>query len=187
MNHWHTSLRFFLLTSLAVVSGCNSSSEGKSGVDQALLQRLVVAQQPDAISSLKSVYESLQPGQVVTVAGRIYADGKSPFDQDRSVFTVVDLPKPGHNHEDPGDCPFCRRELKNAKMAIVRVVDAEGKLFSAAADELLGLKKNQDIVITGVADQIGDTLEIRVSGLHLLTKEVADQLSATFHAAPQES
>lgn len=158
-----------------VMVGCNP--QPTDSVDQALIARILVAEQPAAIDSLKAVYQNWESDQEVTVAGRIYADGTSPFDAKQAVFTIVDLPKPGHNHEDPGDCPFCRHELKNAKMAIVQVCDDHGKAFPTPADKLLGLKKNQDIVVTGTAKRLGETLIIRLSRLHHLSKESADELS----------
>lgn len=123
-----------------------------------------------------------QPG-LVTIAGRIYAEGMSPFDPKESVFTVIELPKPGHNHEDPGDCPFCKHELKNAKIAIVRVVGKRGKTYPQSAETLLGLTKNQDITVTGKAKRVGDSLVIDLQCLYLLSKEESGEQSTVIHGS----
>lgn len=166
-----------------LLAGCNGTNVTPENL--AVQQQLFVQQQPDDIRSLKASYENLadQPadGQVVTVAGRIYALGMSPFDAKESVFTIIELPKPGHNHEDPGDCPFCLRELKSARIAIVRAVDSSGKTYPQPADQLLGLAKSQDIVVQGKARRVGDTLVIDLQRLYLLQAAAAAQLSEDFH------
>jgi hypothetical protein len=196
-----------LIVAAILSSGCSSSGTSVAPVSETIQKQLLVEQQPVDISSLKSTYASFQAdqqvagakttdqqvvpeeelseqaksAQVVTVAGRIYAQGMSPFDPKESVFTIMELPKPGHNHEDPGDCPFCLREIQNAKIAIVRVVDSSGKTFPQPADKLLGLIKNQDIVVQGKASQVGDTLVIDLQSMHILGEDAAHQLSETFH------
>jgi hypothetical protein len=189
------ALNFIAALMAAALSGCSSSGTTVAPVSAAIRQQLIVEQPPVDVSSLKATYERFQAtpavtehqtpeqtpeqatasDQVVTVAGRIYAT--------ESVFTIMELPKPGHNHEDPGDCPFCLRELKNAKMAIVRVVDTSGKTYPQPADKLLGLTKNQDIVVQGKASQIGDTLVIELQSLYLLPEAASAELSTTFHSS----
>lgn len=181
----------FLLGGLACVvlaSGCQGSkSEAIDQLAKQIQAKILVAGKPDQVQSLKSVYGSYQPDQVVTVAGRIYAESISPFDPLESTFTVIELPKPGHNHEDPGDCPFCKRELRNAKFAIVKIVDEAGKTLPAPADQLLGLEKNQDVVLTGSVNSVGETLVLQVQQLHILSKDDAQSLSEAFHGEPNQA
>ncbi len=160
--------------------GCNSDSTPKS--DASLQKKLFVTAKPESINSIKSVYDAFQADQKVTVAGLIYADGMNPFDPKQSVFTIVDLPKNRHEHEDPGDCPFCRHQLKSAKIAIVQVSDDSGKPLSQSAETLLGLKKNQEIAVSGPVSQIGDTVFIKLESLYVLSKEDADSLTQAFYA-----
>lgn len=190
MSHLESALMWRLLTLVMLAAGsslgCNSSETSTTSAAPDLRRQLLVQQQPADVQSLKSTYADFPVDQElseVTVAGRIYAQGMSPFDAKESVFTIMELPKPGHNHEDPGDCPFCARELKNAKIAIVRVVDAAGKTYPQSAEALLGLTKNQDIVVRGNASQIGDTLMIELQGLHLLQEAAATELATHFHGS----
>jgi hypothetical protein len=137
-----------------------------------------LADQPPASPVLiRQVYEALQTESPVTFAGMIYADSMSPFDNKQAVFTVIDLPRPGHDHEDPGDCPFCRRELKEAKFAIVRIIDESGKPVPVPADTLLGLKKNQRVIVSGIPTMMGETLLVRLNSLYILNMDAASQLA----------
>ena len=166
---------------LLLSGGCDRGSNGSAGdVDQELYQRLVDAEQPAEVSSILHAYETYEPDSLITIAGRIYAEGMSPFDAGKAVFTIIELPKPGHNHEDPGDCPFCKRELKNAKFAIIKVVDESGQVLSRPADRLLGLSKNQDVVVSGKASLVGDTLVVRLQRLHPLTPVAAERCLGSF-------
>ncbi len=161
--------------------GCDSlESQKLSQQAIELRQALFVDSAPANIQSIKSVYADFQPDQVVTIAGRIYAQEISPFDPNEASFSVIELPKPGHNHDDPGDCPFCLRELRNAKFAIVKVVDAAGHTINEPADQLLGLKKNDDVAVTGLATQVGDTIIVQLEKLHRLSGEESKSLAKQF-------
>ena len=190
--HTFTECRFIFLglswcLSVGLFAGCSGS--GSDANDPATLRiraETLVQEIPQQIQSLESAYGSIETDQVVTVAGRIYAESISPFDPNESSFTIIELPKPGHHHEDPGDCPFCRREWRNAKFAIVKVVDESGQTLTRAADQLLGLKKNQDIAVIGAASSVGETMVIKSRQLHLLSNEDSQSLSVAFHS-PQDS
>jgi len=185
-------LRLFLhvascLYVVGFLVGCHDAeSEALNQLARKTQSRIFIDVMPEQVQSLKATYSTFQDEQQVTVAGRIYAESISPFDPQESSFTVIELPKPGHNHEDPGDCPFCKRELRNAKFAIVKVVDETGRTLPNSADKLLGLKKNQDVVVSGSARMVGDTLVVQASNLHLLNQDNAQTLSVAFHQQPVE-
>lgn len=167
------------------LSGCGGTeSIANDSAAVRIRAEMLVQEMPLEVQSLKSACSSLDLDPVITVAGRIYAESVSPFDPKESSFTIIELPKPGHRHEDPGDCPFCKRELKNAMIAIVKVVDESGQTLTRPADQLLGLKKNLDIAVTGAAEMVGDTLIVRTRQLHLLSAEDAQSLSVAFHRPP---
>lgn len=167
--------------------GCSQSGSTVSPVAAAIQKKLLTNAKPQLISSLKATYDSESTGQELTVAGRIYAEGMSPFDSKEAIFTIVELPKPGHLNEDPGECPFCRRDLKNAKMAIVQVVDEKGKPYPQSADALLGLKKNQDLVVSGKSSRLGDIMIIQPSSLYILSLSEAEELAKLVHPELSEA
>jgi hypothetical protein len=179
--YWRACLLVF-----ALCAGCDQKQCGPDDtLGQQLRQTLYVEKQPESISSIRDGYDSFAEGQTITIAGRIYADGISPFDANEASFTIIELPKPGHNHEDPGDCPFCKREMKNAKFAIVKILDDQGSTIAQPADQLLDLIKNQDIVVTGPVSRVGETLIVQLQGLHLLSPGAAESLSKSFRQALQ--
>jgi hypothetical protein len=183
LSSWLNCLKLssFLVVGCLWLVGCESSSNQlQDSAYQEVVNRMRLDAQPSEISSILSVYESFQPDQTVTIAGRIYAEGMSPFDPNEATFTVIELPKPGHNHEDPGDCPFCKRELRNAKIAMVKLLGDDGLPIPKSAEKLLDLQKNQDIVLTGVASQVGDTLVVSMKSFYLLSREDAEALSQSF-------
>ncbi|MFO0940797.1 MAG: hypothetical protein U0930_08515 [Pirellulales bacterium] len=167
--------------------GCNTSGTSISPVAATIQSKILAASKPAEIASLKASYVAEASDQQITVVGRIYAENMSPFDPKESVFTIVELPKPGHLNEDPGECPFCRRDLKMAKMAIVQVVDEKNKPYPQSADKLLGLKKNQDVVVTGKSSQIGDTLIIQTTSIYSLPLAEAEELSKQIHPEQTEA
>lgn len=125
----------------------------------------------------------------VTLAGRIYGGDFSPFDAQVATFTMIDLPTPGHNHEDPGDCPFCKHKADNAALAVVRFVGDDGQPLNVPADKLLGLAQNQDVVVRGFPTKVDDMLMVDATLVHLLSSDDAVALSKQFQLqrdAPEE-
>ena len=172
---------------LVLCAGCDQKQCGPDELlGQQLRQTLYVERQPDNISSIRDAYESFQEGQTITIAGRIFADGISPFDAGEASFTIIELPKPGHNHDDPGDCPFCKREMKNSKFAIVKIMDDQGTPIAQPADRLLDLVKNQDVVVAGPVSRVGQTLIVQLNSLHLLSPGAAESLSKSFRQGWQD-
>jgi hypothetical protein len=106
----------------------------------------------------------------VTVVGRIYGGDQNPFDAKSASFTVVERPEAGHDHEDPSDCVFCKRKLADGAMAVVKLVDPNGKPISQSADQLLGLKKNQDVIVQGKPSKVGDLLVIAADKIQIVSR-----------------
>lgn len=170
---------FVLLTALVALplTGCGPATPS---VDLGLREKLLLEQSPTEIASLAESYAAFQPEASLVAAGRIFADKVSPFAPDTASFSLIELPKPGHDHENPGDCPFCKREMENAATAIVEMVDESGQVISGSAEQLLGLRKNQDVVVVGTATMVGEVMVIRARSLHLLSEEQAGELAKRF-------
>jgi hypothetical protein len=170
-----------LLALMLVCTGCNSQSAQMTEARE----RLVAKNEPAEISSLQQSYDNFQVGQIVTVAGMIYASDGKPFDPKESAFTIVDLLKAGHDHEDPGDCPFCKHELKSKKVAIVLVTDTSGNPYKQSADALLGLRNNMRIVVTGTTAMVGETMVINPKQIVPIELARAAELSKQFYPVEQ--
>jgi hypothetical protein len=165
-----------IVTCLALFAGAGCRPSVDAQLEE-IRQQLMSARLPDSIVSIAEASRDLTSDREVTVSGRIFANGMQPFEADEASFNIIDLPKPGHNHEDPGDCPFCKRELESSASAIVKLVDTSGEVIPIAADQLLGLQKNQDVVVSGKANLIGDVLIVTASSLHVLSDEDSNNLA----------
>jgi hypothetical protein len=165
---------------LAVFVGCGPQVDPR--IEQLRHQVLTTSlnAQPSTIAATLS---ALAPDSEVTVAGRIYGGDATAFDPAKASFSIIDLPEPGHRHDDPGDCPFCKHKLADAAMAIVQISGADGNPIDIAADKLLGLSKNEDVIVSGRASKVGDLLMIQAGSVQRLDKEAAEKLAAAFAAA----
>ena len=163
---------------LATLSGCHEQSSAIPGEvrDNLLLDAL-----PAQVLSLAEAHGAFVEGEQVSVVGRIFADTLSPFDPDAASFSLIELPKPGHDHENPGDCPFCKHEMENAATAIVHLVDEADEVLAYSAEQLLDLTMNQDVVVQGKMTKVGDMLIIRARSLHKLADEKSLELAKRIH------
>lgn len=161
---------------------CVGCDDGNNLLIEQTRSRLLLDQQPASVSSIASIQHDVPADAPVTVAGRIFASGLSPFDPEQASFSLIELPKPGHDHENPGDCPFCKRELENAATAIVQITDEQGGIIPVPADRLLGLARNHDITVTGMASHVGDLLILSATKVHVLSEDAAQKLAAEIHA-----
>jgi hypothetical protein len=169
-----------VLLVVPLLVGCSQESTGHLSAVKAVAGRIMSAELPEGVRSLADTYADVSEGQEVVVAGRIFASIASPFAPDTASFSLIELPKPGHDHENPGDCPFCKREMENAATAIVEVVGEDDSVFSVPADKLLGLQKNQDVVVVGTTSMVGEILVIRARAIHVLASDKAKELAKRF-------
>jgi len=166
-------------TAWPAVVGCRPTT---SAWMEETRREILQEDQPVQADSLGAVYASLEPGSEVVLVARIFSSLGDPFDRSNAAFNVIELPKPGHDHDDPGDCPFCKREMEKAATAIVQIVDGQGEVLRVSADKLLGLKKNQDVVVTGVATLVGEVMLVNARAIHVLSAEAALEFATRIHS-----
>ncbi|MDA8745206.1 hypothetical protein N9N28_11280 [Rubripirellula amarantea] len=142
------------------VAGCGGESTSMSENSSSAFAEIKNAVWSDTpiegdIVSPTDVKDFETPGpQNVMLAGRIDAGELEVFDQSNATFILSQLPDESHGNGDPDhadNCPFCQRKLKNAPKAIVRITDDQGNPLPIAADDLLGLKKDDVVVVSGEA------------------------------------
>ena len=130
---------------LIAFTGCEPA------VDPKLLElkkQFVVAEEPASPLTIEAAIQEIANQPEVTLVGRINAGSSEPFDAGQATMVLSEVPDPGHNH-DPGDCPFCKRRAENAKSCIVRFLDQDGNVIKHGAQQLLGVSKDQDVVVKG--------------------------------------
>ena len=123
------------------------------------------------------------PSGPLVVAGKIYGGDVPAFDSAKASFTMIELQEPGHDHEDPGDCVFCKRRLESAEMALVHLVDENGNIIELPADQLLGLKSGMNILAKGKVELLGEMLVIRATELSLMDESQAKEVYTTLNPA----
>ncbi|TWU05703.1 hypothetical protein [Stieleria varia] len=107
----------------------------------------------------------------VLIAGRISTGELEPFEPGQASFVMTQLPDEGHAADDPehaDNCPFCKRELKNAPMALVRFNDEQGETLPISAKDLFGLAAGDVVVIRGTADYVDgpNMVNIQANGIY---------------------
>ncbi len=171
--------RCLAFLALVMLVGCSKSINPIVAEAQTRFLASEIAGDP---FSLATANENFTEGMHVTVAGRIYASSSSPFDPRVASFAIIELPEPGHNHDDPNDCPFCKRKAELAASAIVQLCSSDGQPINMPANKLLGLENNQDVVISGSCTQVGEILIINADRLRVLEPDKAIEIAAGFNS-----
>ncbi|MBD54608.1 MAG: hypothetical protein CMM05_05940, partial [Rhodopirellula sp.] len=107
---------------------------------------------------------------LVAIAGRIDAGDVEPFQDGVASFLISQLPEGDHAEGDPDhadNCPFCKRKLKNAPKAVVRILDDSGEVMTVDARQLLGIAKGDVVVVRGSATYLEpvNTVQIDAEGI----------------------
>jgi hypothetical protein len=146
-----------------ITLGCSNTADQKLSK---LRTQFVLAEEPASPSSIEAAIAGIAEKPEVTLLGRINAGSSEPFDPAQATVVLSEAPDPAHNH-DPGDCPFCKRRLENAKSCIVRFLDDKGEVIKQDARELLGVTKDQDVIVTGKATLLTelDILQVDATGI----------------------
>ena len=150
--------RGFIVVAAGIAAAAPLSSFGQN--DQAGLRaRLLMPAEPVDPLTPTAAKETLAgkdapPGpQALVIAGRVGAKGMEPFLENKASFVLQEIPddhgaKAGH---DADNCPFCKKRSANAPMVAVQFLGADGKVIPVDARTLFGLKKGQDVVVSGKA------------------------------------
>lgn len=153
------ALGFFALS----IMGCSPAVDPKV---QELRKKFVLDSEPADASTIESAIAAVANQPQVTLVGRINAGSSNPFGDGVATLVLSESPEPGHNH-DPGDCPFCKRRMENAKSCIVRFLDEKGEVLTYGPEKLLGVSKDQDVVVKGEGKFLADLdlLQVDASGI----------------------
>jgi hypothetical protein len=149
--------------------GCSSGSGKPSPKGDAdLKEKLLLSEAPAGAKSVLDTLKNAKNGDAVTVEARIGGNGK-PFVKGQGAFRIVDMSKIPCEDDDCGN-PWC--ELDKSELpkctAFVQLVDETGSSVAADAEEKLGLKLCQVVVLTGKARRDKDgALTIEASGVYV--------------------
>ncbi|GAB5402242.1 MAG: hypothetical protein Aurels2KO_04730 [Aureliella sp.] len=164
-----TSSALWTLVGLCFVVGCGPSDDPRL---EQLKKQFLKQAPPEAADSIRQVLDMHAAGtgdlSAVTIVGRIHGGDLDPIDPKQASFALSELPEPGHNHDDPGDCPFCKHKAESAPVAVVQFEDEDGKIVDISTSELFGLTKNSDVVVSGSCTLVDEMLVLSAQSLTIL-------------------
>jgi hypothetical protein len=138
------------------IVGCGSSESTQFG---AVRKVVLLTEKPAELHTFAEAKEHVADKPSVTIRGKIAAGDFDPFEANKSIFTITEISDESHEGEpghDADNCPFCKRRAKDAPMALVRVSDEQGNLFPFSAANILGLRKDQVVIVQGKAEYKSD-------------------------------
>lgn len=158
----HIGVSVVLFVSAIAISGCARSDAPAVAVDP---RYLLPAAPADSIEVV-DLKEKAKSGEKVSVSGRV-GGGIKPWIEGRAAFILVDSRAPLPSAECGPDCPHCAQEIAASSM-VVKFVDESGKTIATDSRQLLGLKEEVEVVVSGVAsrDQQGN-VGLTASGIFI--------------------
>jgi hypothetical protein len=155
---------------LLAVAGCTAADPRT----EALRQKFVLAEEPSDAKTIADSRAQVGEQPQVVVVGRISGGEVEPWADGQAAFMIAEaLPADdGHANaagHDPTTCPFCRRRAEKANAtALVQFLGEDGKLLDIDARKLLGVAKDQTVVVQGqgAVNDLG-VLVIAANGIHV--------------------
>jgi hypothetical protein len=145
----------WLLPFLGIVAmGCGSQQVATYSGPLSNGNQYILETEPAGALTPTDIKESGDQTALMVLAGRIDAGDIEPFQTGAASFIMSQLPDQSHAGGDPthaDNCPFCKRKLKNAPKAVVRIVDDSGSVLPVDARQLLGVSKGDVVVVQGLA------------------------------------
>jgi hypothetical protein len=174
------------LIGLVVLAGCGKPQSPLVEKYRTEFLTSELAGTPMAIDAVLGMGHLDQPSdnKILIIVGRIYGGSLPAFDPVKASFTIIDLPEPGHDHEDPGDCVFCKRKLEDAEMAVVHLVDKNLETIDIPADQLLGLETGMNIMAKGKVRRVGEMLIIQATQICVMDKGETERVYASLKSEP---
>ena len=134
--------------------GGKSAAESQSSTPSADGARYLLAEEPADAKGVSDVRQNARHGDQVVVVGRVGGE-EDPWVDGLAAFSIVDASLTACN-DVPGDnCPTpwdycCEPDLSKCRL-LVKVVDDQGRIVPGGAEELLGIKELQTVVVRSTA------------------------------------
>jgi hypothetical protein len=172
---WKSALIILIAVGL---TGCSQApapagAEHAPAASRAAASEYLLSTEPPGARGVIEIRKQANDGDEVLVVGRIGGSEK-PFVQGRAAFTLVDPSMVACSERSGDSCPtpwdFCcetKEDLARATV-MVKVQDAGGKTVAQDADELLGVKPLQTLIVRGRAKRDADgNLTLLASGVFI--------------------
>ncbi len=167
-------LAWSFLPALAVLAASLAGCTARDARTEALRKQFVLVEEPPGASTIADSREQVGSDGQVVVLGRISGGDVEPWADGQASFMIAEALPADDGHaradgHDPTTCPFCRRRAEKANAtALVQFNDEQGKLLAIDARKLLGVAKDQTVVVQGQGhvNDLG-VLVIAATGIHL--------------------
>lgn len=153
----HLVYTFALLLSTTWAIGCGQSAAGPTASADGA--RYLLAEEPAGALGVLDVREEVEAAGAgdYVVVGRI-GGVANPWGDRQASFLIVDpaaeIAAQDHHHADGQECKFCKENREKqmlSSLAIVEMVDEQGKTVPTDARQLLGVAADQTVVVRGRA------------------------------------
>jgi hypothetical protein len=171
-------MRTILLIAIAttIFTGCGPTADISSEI-LAKREMILLNEEPDGALGVVEAKEAIKAGENIVLIGRIGAGEHSPWESGKASFMVADpaeLIEAGVDHahaegHDHANCPYCNKGKKvTDALAIVQIVDDNGKVLPIDARELLNVDEDQLVVVKGKGqiDELG-YLVVSAEGIYV--------------------
>lgn len=160
---------------LFLIQGCGETVDPQvAKYRQALLLTQEISGPVTIEDARKEIADKQTDKQEVILVGRVGSKGLPEWWMKGKAMLVVSEGMEGSHYNagadhDPQSCPFCRWKWKTEdSLAIINFVDKEGKIIPVDSPTLLGVKKDDVVVLRGVAElNESGFLEVAADGVYI--------------------
>ena len=163
---------------MTILTGCSQDAETTSPTDSTPSvdgSRFLLSDEPDGAGEVIRVRETAKDGDDVVLVGRI-GGSEDPWISGRAAFSIVDNSLRACSDIPEDKCPIpwdycCETHKLPTSTALIKVVDADGKLVKSDAKSLLGVEELSTVVVQGKArrDEAGN-LTVLATGVYVKKK-----------------
>jgi hypothetical protein len=169
------AMAMLTLFALVTLSGCGGVKEAETVEDKFDGSRYVLSAEPDGGQDVAAAFKDVKDGDDIVIIGRV-GGSFDPWVKNRAAFNIVDCSLRACSDETPdGETCSCTTpwdyccetdKLKGA-MAMVKFVDADGKVVKHSAQDVFAVKELQTVVIQGKAERDAGNLNILATGMYV--------------------
>lgn len=142
----------------ASIAGCSSDNIPSPAAQATPDATYVTSTEPQGAVAVGDARKDVKDEQEVVLVGRIGGSAE-PFVDGIAAFTIVDSKVPHCPAEEGCPTPWdycCEQNQVKDNIAMVKIVDAQGKPVSRDARALLGVKEMNTIIVRGKAQRDAD-------------------------------
>ena len=156
-----------------VIAGCNDATTPSQAAN--VQSQYLLDVEPTGAIAVTEAKAAISTNPEVVLVGRISAGEHEPWEAGRAAFLISDaaaLIAAGDDdsaHAADCNCHFCNKDKSaNDSLAVVKILDNDGDVLPIDARQLLGVEKNQIVVVQGKGevDALGN-LTIAATGVYV--------------------